>query len=101
MDPWVVAGRKALPNRLTPPCGVFDSRLKDDETRKIRILGAQSVVNPGPGTGIAEERKSRVHEKVALGMFAEIGGHAPNHSELVDLLGDVGEEIGQFDPDFP
>ena len=34
-------------------------------------------------------------------MFAEIGGHAPNHSELVDLLGDVGEEIGQFDTGFP
>lgn len=44
---------------------------------------AQTVVDPCPRAGVANEGETGVKSEVALGVFVEFGGHGPDNRQII------------------
>ncbi len=71
--------------------------LQDHEARKILVLAAEAVVEPGASAGVAHERKARVEEVISLSVFADLARHRTDDGEVVGAVGDLWEEVRHLD----
>ena len=69
----------------------------DDEPRHVLILGAEAVGDPGAERGPDLAGLAAVHEQQRGFVVGDIRLHRADDAHVVDVLGDVGEEVGNGD----
>jgi len=94
----MLSGEKAVAEEADAAVRGFGAAaLEDDVGGEVAGFGAEAVAGPGAGAGVSEEGETGVHEEVALGMLAELGGHAADDADFVDDAGDVREKVADGD----
>ena len=65
-----------------------------DEAGEVFIFRTEAVERPRAEAGADELRAARVHLDVRLRMIRDVGRHAAQHADVVGVLGDICEDLG-------
>ena len=87
--------------KAAAPAGLSAVRIvlageEDDERGQVGVFAAESVREPRAETGTADDLMAGVHEDLRRRVIELRGLHRPDDGELVDVLREVRQQVGQF-----
>src|SRR5262245_53746389 len=66
---------------------------KDDVARKLLVIAAQAVSDPGTDTGFALRIRAGVEKEVGVGVLGKIANHRADDGDVVNTGADVREDF--------
>ena len=78
------------------PPGIRALGCNHHEGRQVAVLGAQAIADPGSDAGAGEGERSGVDAQGGLVMIGVVGGHRPDHAQVIHTPGHVGKETAHF-----
>ena len=73
-------------------------RADHHEPRQVLILATQAVKQPGADAGPRERLLAGVHLQAGAVVVDVVRHHRANHAQVVDMAGQVREQLADFDP---
>ena len=71
-----------------------ERRADRDEARQVFIFGAQAVEHPGAHARAHELGAAGMQLHESLGMIRDIRVHAAQHAQVIRMVGDLREQLG-------
>ena len=78
------------------PPGIRALGCNHHEGRQVAVLGAQAITDPRSDAGAGECERSGVDAQGGLVVVGVVGGHRPDHAQVVHTPGHVGKETAHF-----